>query len=78
MLRGRHRGLPVALDRAVLLPHEFRRDDNVTGYNETPPQNVEEKDTKHALGGIDEARSSTRGSSSSVPEQCVEQSGDAE
>lgn len=24
MLRGRHRGLPVALDRAVMLPHEFR------------------------------------------------------
>ncbi|KZT28729.1 TrkH-domain-containing protein [Neolentinus lepideus HHB14362 ss-1] len=24
MLRGRHRGLPVALDRAVLLPSEFR------------------------------------------------------
>ena len=23
MLRGRHRGLPVALDRAVLLPSEF-------------------------------------------------------
>ncbi|KAI0785108.1 cation transport protein-domain-containing protein [Abortiporus biennis] len=25
MLRGRHRGLPVALDRAVMLPHEFRK-----------------------------------------------------
>ncbi|OBZ71203.1 Low-affinity potassium transport protein [Grifola frondosa] len=25
MIRGRHRGLPVALDRAVLFPHEFRR-----------------------------------------------------
>jgi len=24
MLRGRHRGLPVALDRAVMLPHEFK------------------------------------------------------
>lgn len=24
MLRGRHRGLPVALDRAVMLPHEFQ------------------------------------------------------
>ena len=23
MLRGRHRGLPVALDRAVLMPSEF-------------------------------------------------------
>lgn len=25
MLRGRHRGLPVAIDRAVMLPHEFRQ-----------------------------------------------------
>ena len=24
MLRGRHRGLPVAIDRAVMLPFEFR------------------------------------------------------
>ncbi|KAI0317188.1 cation transport protein-domain-containing protein [Amylostereum chailletii] len=26
MLRGRHRGLPVAIDRAVLLPFEYRRE----------------------------------------------------
>lgn len=26
MLRGRHRGLPVAIDRAVMLPFEFRDD----------------------------------------------------
>jgi Trk-type K+ transport system membrane component len=25
MLRGRHRSLPVAIDRAVLLPFEFRQ-----------------------------------------------------
>lgn len=25
MVRGRHRGLPLAIDRAVLLPHEYRR-----------------------------------------------------
>lgn len=25
MIRGRHRGLPVAIDRAVLLPSEFER-----------------------------------------------------
>ena len=25
MIRGRHRGLPVALDRAVMLPREFRQ-----------------------------------------------------
>lgn len=28
MLRGRHRGLPVAIDRAVLLPSEYKEDDN--------------------------------------------------
>lgn len=27
MLRGRHRGLPVAIDRAVLLPHAYARFD---------------------------------------------------
>jgi Trk-type K+ transport system membrane component len=26
MLRGRHRGLPVAIDRAVVLPFEYRQD----------------------------------------------------
>jgi len=25
MLRGRHRGLPVAIDRAILLPSEFTK-----------------------------------------------------
>ncbi|KAF8342643.1 cation transport protein-domain-containing protein [Cantharellus anzutake] len=27
MLRGRHRGLPVAIDRAVMLPKEYQRED---------------------------------------------------
>jgi hypothetical protein len=26
MLRGRHRGLPVAIDRAILIPFEFKKD----------------------------------------------------
>ena len=33
MLRGRHRGLPVAIDRAILVPTEFRKtgeDENST------------------------------------------------
>ncbi|KAF8320327.1 TrkH-domain-containing protein [Clavulina sp. PMI_390] len=30
MIRGRHRGLPVAIDRAVMLPHEFRDVANLT------------------------------------------------
>lgn len=25
MIRGRHRGLPVAIDRAIVLPHEYNR-----------------------------------------------------
>lgn len=25
MIRGRHRGLPVAVDRAIMFPHEYRR-----------------------------------------------------
>ncbi|KAK7036416.1 hypothetical protein VNI00_011613 [Paramarasmius palmivorus] len=29
MLRGRHRGLPVAIDRAVMLPEEFKRFDEL-------------------------------------------------
>jgi len=27
MLRGRHRGLPIAIDRAILLPSEFGKTD---------------------------------------------------
>ena len=26
MIRGRHRGLPVAIDKAVLLPHDYLHD----------------------------------------------------
>lgn len=34
MIRGRHRGLPVAIDRAVMLPHEFSKKDK--GDTEEP------------------------------------------
>ncbi|KAJ3914684.1 cation transport protein-domain-containing protein [Lentinula edodes] len=38
MLRGRHRGLPVAIDRAVMLPSEYQRHDEIsaetTGHEE--------------------------------------------
>ncbi|OJT05481.1 Low-affinity potassium transport protein [Trametes pubescens] len=33
MLRGRHRGLPVAIDRAVMLPYEYKHDPQ-DGYGE--------------------------------------------
>lgn len=56
MIRGRHRGLPVAIDRAVLLPSEFetltpeeqpeiRRHSTI---NHTPPNiRFREYPTKH-------------------------------
>lgn len=31
MLRGRHRGLPVAIDRAVLLPDEYAKEKQPEG-----------------------------------------------
>lgn len=37
MIRGRHRGLPVALDRAVLLPHEFEKRRCGAGEVQDPP-----------------------------------------
>ncbi|KAF8622670.1 hypothetical protein AX15_006779 [Amanita polypyramis BW_CC] len=49
MLRGRHRGLPVAIDRAVLLPSEFRPDDvdNNEDGDSTDKEFITEKDGKH-------------------------------
>jgi len=35
MLRGRHRGLPVAIDRAVVLPAEFGKKDQDDAQEET-------------------------------------------
>jgi hypothetical protein len=28
MIRGRHRGLPVAIDRAIILPNEYNKEEN--------------------------------------------------
>lgn len=42
MIRGRHRGLPVAIDRAVLLPSEFsefREDDLASPKHNSPTPN---------------------------------------
>lgn len=41
MLRGRHRGLPVALDRAVMLPQEFKRSESVSIVQPPTPANTE-------------------------------------
>ena len=47
MLRGRHRGLPVASDRAVLLPHEYKnvkkqenKEDDVRGDGRQPNPDI--------------------------------------
>ena len=51
MLRGRHRGLPQAIDRAILIPREFKKDydpttdplprtrSRVSHTAQSPPQN---------------------------------------
>lgn len=46
MIRGRHRGLPVALDRAVMLPHEFRRPSD----SEAPLESDGSRDEVQAQG----------------------------
>ncbi|KAG1737883.1 cation transport protein-domain-containing protein [Suillus paluster] len=51
MLRGRHRGLPVAIDRAILLPYEFEKT----------------KDEPLVPATHDERRSSSRNSESLYP-----------
>jgi hypothetical protein len=40
MLRGRHRGLPVAIDRAVMLPFEFASSRRGTDSDEDNGNNV--------------------------------------
>jgi len=37
MLRGRHSGLPVALDRAIVFPTEFARKESEKVVTEQPP-----------------------------------------
>lgn len=39
-VRGRHRGLPVAVDRAVLLPSELVTQSNVPNIGNPPPPNA--------------------------------------
>lgn len=38
MIRGRHRGLPYALDRAITLPNERNEDDKTRYKDETEPE----------------------------------------
>ena len=41
MLRGRHRGLPTSLDRAILLPHEFDKKEKNTHVDNADTRAVE-------------------------------------
>jgi hypothetical protein len=52
MLRGRHRGLPVAIDRAIMLPMEF--DSNNGGStpesDDNSPPNMDASSTAYSSG----------------------------
>ena len=49
MIRGRHRGLPVAIDRAIVLPYEFERAQD----NPDPPPAIDERrSSRHSVGGV--------------------------
>lgn len=52
MIRGRHRGLPVAIDRAVMLPKEFRKPDTEAMFvaQEQPPNAFNGMNGTNALG----------------------------
>jgi hypothetical protein len=41
MIRGRHRGLPVAIDRAIVLPQEFNVKGGEFGPEHSPPDDPE-------------------------------------
>jgi len=42
MVRGRHRELPMAIDRAIMLPHEFSKLENANSekLNEPMPRSA--------------------------------------
>ncbi|KAF8552943.1 TrkH-domain-containing protein [Imleria badia] len=49
MIRGRHRGLPVAIDRAIVLPYEFERaQDNP----DPPPGTDERRSSRYSVGAV--------------------------
>ncbi|KAJ4483537.1 cation transport protein-domain-containing protein [Lentinula aciculospora] len=53
MLRGRHRGLPVAIDRAVMLPSEYQRHDEISA--ETTSQYINRRSSRvFSEGFVDE------------------------
>ena len=65
MLRGRHRGLPVAIDRAVMLPFEYKRDNSPYSNGELDSY---EDDMQNEDDGLEEPKSAdgTRGQNGNV------------
>ncbi|KAF8161298.1 cation transport protein-domain-containing protein [Crassisporium funariophilum] len=51
MLRGRHRGLPVAIDRAVMVPVEFREDETDEAASEDGPLQPEKAPSVAQVSG---------------------------
>ena len=54
MIRGRHRGLPNAIDRAVMLPFEFKK---ATGLTEDDDDEGDFDDGEDFLAGMLEEES---------------------
>lgn len=62
MLRGRHRGLPNAIDRAVMLPREFKKTLQLDDDDDEAPigDNAAQNGTVDLERNADESGSSTR------------------
>lgn len=52
MIRGRHRGLPVAIDRAIVLPNEYNNNKNDLGDTKLDLESAL-SDTNHTSSGND-------------------------
>jgi potassium uptake Trk family protein len=61
MLRGRHRGLPVAIDRAIMLPSEFEKTDDEAPPPVTQSPHSESVHTRDPLPKEDGSASSNEG-----------------
>ncbi|KAL4064271.1 cation transport protein-domain-containing protein [Scleroderma yunnanense] len=54
MIRGRHRGLPVAIDRAIMLPFEFKVERSPDAQVENPPSEDEMRSRPPLPNGLGE------------------------
>jgi hypothetical protein len=60
MLRGRHRGLPVAIDRAVMLPAEFKTEKHEPPLNEKANGDAATATAMGSAEGLNVPRTRTR------------------